>query len=338
MAPNYAKDQPAGFTNRIERVAIVGAGGQQGKFITEELLKTGKHTITALTRKESKHVIPAGVKVVHIDYNDEATLVAALQGQQFLVITMSVHAPPDQQSKLIQAAAKAGVDYIMPNGYGGDMRCESLMRDSPLGNAILKTTAEIEKTGKSWISLVCSLWYEYSLACGPEWFGFDFKTKNLTFYDDGNTRINTTTWRQCGRAVAALIGLKELPDDENDKSPTVRTWANQPLYVSSFLISQRDMFESWKRITGDTDADWMIEYQNSEKRRAEGLERLKAGDRRGLAVASFVRVFYPNGDGNYEGKYGLANDALGLPKEDLDEATKLAKKMIDAGYDPRNRG
>lgn len=24
MAPKYAKDQPAGFTNRIERVAIVG--------------------------------------------------------------------------------------------------------------------------------------------------------------------------------------------------------------------------------------------------------------------------------------------------------------------------
>jgi len=36
--------------------------------------------------------------------------------------------------------------------------------------------------------------------------------------------------------------------------------------------------------------------------------------------------------GDYEHKHGSANALLGLPKEDLDERTKVAKEMIDSGY------
>lgn len=63
MAQNakYAKDQQPGFTNRIERVAIVGAGGSVGKYIAQELLKTGKHTVTALTRTTSMTKLPEGL-------------------------------------------------------------------------------------------------------------------------------------------------------------------------------------------------------------------------------------------------------------------------------------
>ncbi|KAG5812133.1 hypothetical protein H9Q74_004392 [Fusarium xylarioides] len=83
----FAKDQPEGFSNRIGRVAIVGvcfiyhllaffsdiawAGGRQGAQITEQLLKTGKHAITALTRIGSTSKLPDNVKAIPVDYEDD---------------------------------------------------------------------------------------------------------------------------------------------------------------------------------------------------------------------------------------------------------------------------
>lgn len=286
-----------------------------------------------MTRPDSQNKLPKGAKLAHIDYDDESTLIAALQGQQFFIITLSVTAPRGTHSKLVQAAAKACVPYVMPNCYGIDLANESLSKDMLTADDVRIACAEIEATGvSSWTALVCSLWYEYSLVCGPEWFGFDFKEKKLTFYDDGNTKINTSTFEQCGRAVAALLRLKELPEDESDQRPTVSSWRNKPLYISSFLLSQKDMFESWKRVSGDKDADWMIDHEPTGERNKRGLERFEKGDRMGFGLAVFSRVFFPNGDGNYEHKHGLANTLLGLPKEDLDERTKVAKEKIDSGY------
>lgn len=60
MAQQYANSQPTGFNNRIEHVAIVGATGSVGAYITKELLKRGKHTVTAITREDSKSKMPEG--------------------------------------------------------------------------------------------------------------------------------------------------------------------------------------------------------------------------------------------------------------------------------------
>jgi len=49
--------------------------------------------------------------------------------------------------------------------------------------------------------------------------------------------------------------LKELPDDESDTSLTLSRWMNKPLYISSFLISQRDMLDSVNRVMGTTEKD-----------------------------------------------------------------------------------
>ncbi|PYI07974.1 NAD(P)-binding protein [Aspergillus sclerotiicarbonarius CBS 121057] len=333
MLPEYAKDQPAVFTNCIERVAIVGAGGSIGRHIATELVKTCHHTVTGLTRTDSKNKLPEGVKPAYINYDDESTLVTALQGQQSLVITMSIMAPPDTQSKLFRAAAKAGVPYIMPNGYGSDFTNDVLAQETRRGDVIRKSLREIEETNVcSWITLVCGFWYEFIMARGAECFGLDVKSKSFTFIDDGKTKINISTWDQCGRAVAGLLSLKELPEGPDDTSPTVSTWRNKPLYIASFTISQKDISESWKRVTGDKDEEWTIDYESSKIRYERGQERLQKGDKMGYVQVLYTRQFYPNGDGNFEEKHGLANDTLGLPREDLDKCTKRAKAMIERGY------
>ena len=206
------------------------ASGQVGKFITEELLKTGKHAVTAITRAEGNSPMPAGVRVEKVDYNDPATLVKALQGQEVLIITMGVTAPRDTQAKLIQAAADAGVPWVLPNEFGVDATNEQFGKDIMLGEAALGVRALIEQTGTSqWIGFACGFWYEYSLA-GSTWrFGFDFPQRKLQFYDDGKTKINVSTWPLCGRAMASLLSLKVLPDDEADKSPTLSHFRNKTL-------------------------------------------------------------------------------------------------------------
>jgi len=135
-----------------------------GKHIAEELLKTGKHVVAAITRPGSESQLPERIDVVTVDYDDDESLVSALDGQQFLVITMSVLAPPDTHHMLVVAAAKAGVPYVMPNCYGTDLKNTSLAKGCLTGERILHAIAHIEKQGVSaCIVMVCNFWYEYSL-------------------------------------------------------------------------------------------------------------------------------------------------------------------------------
>ena len=271
------------------------------------------------------------MKVVPVDYDDEPSLVAALGGQQFLVISLAVTAPKGTELNIVRAAAKAGVPYIMPTGYGFDPTNKSLYEEPTNAGPLPGVIKEIEDLGvSSWISMVCGLWYEYSLISGPEWFGFDFKEKKLTLFDEGNVKINVSTWDRCGQGVARLLSLKELPEDASDKSPAVANWSNKPLYVSSFFLSQKDMFETWKRVSGDTDKDWTIDREGTMARYNRGLEEGLKGNQRAFAIARFVRAFFPAGDTNYQDK--LDNEALGLLEEDLDARTKVAMEMMADNY------
>ena len=140
-----------------------------GKYIVEELLKTGRQSITAITRADSTSKVPDGVKVKKVSYDDCNSLVEALQGQQVLIITMAVAAAPEQQTKLIEAAAAANVPWVLPNEWGVSGTNVQLAKDTLVGERLANYRAHIEQLGKSaWISIVCSAWYEYSLSTGVE--------------------------------------------------------------------------------------------------------------------------------------------------------------------------
>ncbi|GJN76679.1 hypothetical protein PLIIFM63780_000165 [Purpureocillium lilacinum] len=323
--PKYAKDQPSGFRNAIERVAIVGAGGTVGAHIVASLLAGGKHQVTALSRKDSSNKLPEGVLVAHVDYDDDATLVAALKDQQFLIITMAPTAPRDTHSKIVQAGAKAGVPYIMPNGYGGDIEDSKLSRESLLGPVARAHRDEIESLGMQWITVCCGFWYDYSLGGGEARFGFDFDKRTLTIYDDGTTKNSTSTLAQVGRAVAKVLSLKEVPDDETDKSLTLSRFLNNGVFVTSFVVSQNDMFESVKRVTGTADADWTITHESTKERYEEGLAQVKSGNMAGFGKMLYARAFFPGDANDISAK--AQNELLGLPDESLDESTKVGIAM-----------
>ncbi|KAL2846388.1 hypothetical protein BJY01DRAFT_213480 [Aspergillus pseudoustus] len=340
MSAEYAKDQPAGFTNRIERVAIVGAGGSIGKHLTAALLAAGKFTLTAITRPTSTNTIPEGIQIARVDYssadeNDKTALVETLRNQDALIITMNVLAPPDTILSLVRAAADAGVRYILPNWYGHDAANDALCADSMLTANRDRVVAEIASLGESaYVFLVCNFWYEFSLGGGPDRFGFDFAQRKFLQFDEGDVAINTTTWPQCGRAVAALLSLKILPDDENDSEATLARYTNGCVYVSSFRLTQGEMFESVKRVTGTTDEDWTITRGSVRDRFLEGQEGLKVHNWKVFTKMLYSRMFFANGDGDYESRRELDNAVLGLPVEDLDEATREGIRMGLSGEVP----
>lgn len=333
MAQEYASQKPKDYSNHVKKVAVVGVTGQVGSHIVEHLLKNGKHEVTAITRKDSSAILPDGIKVSKVDYSESSTLIDALRGQDALIITLSVLAPQDTQSKLIEAAAAAEIPWIIPNQWGSNSDDKELSQDIFLGPGWDAAKKQIQDLGKSsYITTCCSVWYEFSLAGEEVRYGFDVPNHKVTFYDDGQTKINTTTWPQCGRAIANLLALKVLPEDEKDESPTLSQFKNETIYISSFLISQKDMFDSVLRVTGGAADDWTIRYQPSVERYREGVEAWQKGDMKGFAQAMYARIFYQDGSGNYEAKKALHNKLLGLPKEDLDEFTAVAVEMAKADF------
>ena len=289
---------------------------------------TGKHNVTAITRAESTSTLPEGVIRRDVDYNDHESIVSALRGHDFLVISMSVFAP-DAQPKLIAAAKDAGVKWIMPNEYGTDYeRFPKVGEATKLGPPAVAIRQSIRAAGLNFVSLACSFWYEFSLAGTAARYGFDFAKREVTFFDEGETKITTSTWLQCGRAVAALLSLPVLPLNEQDKQLTLSHFRNTSAFVGSFHVSQKDMFESVLRVTKTGEADWKVEYEDAEARYKRGGELFAQGKMEGYAMMLYARSFYK--DSGMEIQALLNNEELGLPREDFDEATRVAVEMAKA--------
>ncbi|KAL8928220.1 MAG: hypothetical protein Q9208_001930 [Pyrenodesmia sp. 3 TL-2023] len=322
--------------NHIEKVAIIGATGHIGKCFAEELLKTGKHTVTALIRPDTNlSSLPAGIQqsspVNFADPNQES-LTAALAGQHFLIITLSLAAPPDLHSAIVRAAVRAGVRWIMPNVYGPDVFDQALQRDVEVFAKAVRQCEEIERLGASYVACVCGFWYEWSLAIGEPWFGFDAEARRVTVFDEGEVKVGVSTWGQCGRAVARLLSLPI--EMEEKEGVCLERWRNKGFYFRSFRVSQRDMLESLKRVTGTGEGDWEVRRQGTVERRREGEEELARGEMTGFAKMMYSRVFFKSGEGDFEGRKGVSNGVLGLPEESLDEATKRAVQMVESGWSP----
>ena len=262
-----------------------------------------------------------------VNYDDQSSLVEALQGQQVLIITMAATAPPEAQFKLVEAAATANVPFVMPNEYGYDPTNTDLSKDQFLERGRIEVRQKIKDLGKSaYISLICGFWYEFSLGGGHDTFGFDFKNRTLTRYGDGNVKLNTSTWPQCGRAVANLLSLPI----ESDNGPCLANYKDKYVYISSFKVSQKDVLASALRVTGTGEKDWTIDHADPKEIYQASAQKVMKGDRSAFGQMLYSRIFYPDNPGDFESKQELANEVLGLPKEDLDQATKKAIELAGA--------
>lgn len=308
---------------------MLKAGGRSGGFIAKSLLETGRFNITALTRPDSSSELPSGVKIAKASNDDHDALVAALRGQDVLLITLSVLAPEGTQAKLIRAAADAGVPWVVPNDWGFDTSDEAVVNDIPGASKTPQGRKDIAETGvSSYISFTTGFWYEWSLAIPPS-FGFDFPNKAATFFDEGETKISSSTWPQVGRAVASLLSLPIKPEGANVER-CLENFRNKVVYVNSFNVSQKDMLDSVLRVTGDKLEDWTITKEPAKERYASAAKALQSGERMAYVRMMYTRIFFDDGNGNFEARKGTSNKLLDLPRESLDEATARSIERADA--------
>lgn len=311
--------------------------GQIGKWVIEALQKTGKHNITALTREGSKNVIPSGVHAVTIDYANPATIVSALEDQDCLLVSLPA-GQYEMHDTLSKAAADAKVKWIIPNQWGSDVN-EEVGKDVFIGPTTRNLRAYIEEVGLSWTAVGCGFWYEFSLGGGVTRYGFDIPKRELLYFDNGEQKLNTSTFPQVGRAAANLLSLKILPDDENDKSPCLEQFRNRCARISSFAVDQREMFASLQRVTGTKESDWSISSKPVKEIYQEGVKKLQGGDREGFSQLLYSRMFFPDDQPGFMETHGpLDNEALGLPKEDLDDFTKKAVEIANSDYFQKQYG
>lgn len=98
--------------SEIRKVAHIGASGFIGSAILKALLASGLE-VTVLARKESKASFPEHVKVLPVDFDDQPSIVEALQGQDAVISTVAVKAI-NSQYNIINAAVEAGVKRFIP--------------------------------------------------------------------------------------------------------------------------------------------------------------------------------------------------------------------------------
>ncbi|KAJ3043871.1 hypothetical protein HDV00_003909 [Rhizophlyctis rosea] len=307
----------------ITKVAVIGASGHVGSYITAALLATGKHTVTAISRMDSSATFPKSVAVKRVDYEKPDTLVEALRGQEALVVTLGGMADHKLDYKIVDAAGEAGVKWIFPNEWSPDTDNAELVKDVFVFQGKGKLRQYIKDQGKSnFIGLSTGFWYEWSLAI-DFCYGFDFKERRVTFFNEGENKITTSTWPQVGRAVASLLSLPTTGPN------SLQTYANRLIYISSFHISQKDMFASVLRVTNTTESDWTVTKEPAPDRYLAGVEGMKTGDRPSFGKMLYSRHFWDDGFGDCSGK--VVNEELGLPEEDLDEATK---RGVERSKDP----
>jgi hypothetical protein len=102
------------------------------------------------------------------------------------------------------------------------------------------------------------------------------------------------------------------------------------VFVNSFTISQKDMFESVLRVTDTEPKDWNIAKESTTERWASGMKAIQEGNRTGF-FKLVARLFYSDGCGDFEHSKGTLNGLLQLPKEELDDATRLAIERAKTG-------
>ncbi|KAF2968564.1 hypothetical protein GQX73_g4945 [Xylaria multiplex] len=300
---------------QTRNVALVGAKGTVGAPILSALLAIG-HKITVLTRPGSSTDFPSDVTVHVGDYNDGEFALRGLNGQEVLILALGFNAY-DAQIPLINAAAKAGVSYIVPCEFGSDPTHQKLNAEIQMMNMKASYRKLIEDLGvSSWVGVVNNPWVEFSIRLGL--YGVDLKKRTVAFYDEGNVKSNFTTLTRVGETLAALFTLPEAD---------LSKYKNEFVYFSSFYASQRDFLASAIRATGTSENDWTITKISTDK----AIQDAKAptADPRARMMLLFTLIFKDGYGGDYNSKV-VDYEKLGLAKENLDTVMKTLAQELDA--------
>ena len=301
------------------KIVTVGGSGQCGTPTLAALLDMGIHTITAVTRVDSTSSFPPNVEVLRGSYDDTVFITSALQGQDVLILHLSLMAPSSVGLNFIDGATKVGIPWILPSEFGCDTGNPKFRNEVLAVKEKDQYRERIEQLGvSSWIGVVNNPWFSFSLKTGL--FGIDILNRRARLYDDGTVKAITTTLPKVGKSVAALLSL---PDAQ------LAQFKNKFVYLSSFRVSQREILDAVMRATATSGRDWTVEKVSSVKVINAAKERASAGDMSAVMEVLYGTVFTEGHGGDYEGTREIVNGLLGLEEEDFEEVVREVVRDIE---------
>ncbi|KAF2810515.1 isoflavone reductase [Mytilinidion resinicola] len=287
----------------IKNVILVGAGGNLGPAILEQLIASPLN-VTVLSRKESTSTFPSEVKVIKVDYTDASALASALKGQD-AVISVLATAAGAVQPKIIDAAIAAGVKRFIPTEFGSDTASADVRAIVPAFEGKKAVVDYLKNREKeiSWTALVTGPFFDWGLKVG--FLGPNLKEKTAEVIDHGTAPFTATNLATIGKAVVSI-----LQHEAETK--------NQYVYISSFRTSQAEIVALIEKFTGDK---LTVTSVDSNELLAEAAKKIQAGNHFGVFDQIKVSIVSEKRLGDYT-TVGLWNDRLGLEKEDIEETVK----------------
>ncbi|KAI4862707.1 NAD(P)-binding protein [Hypoxylon rubiginosum] len=285
----------------IKKVAVIGASGNLGKEIVQELLKAG-FEVTAFAREDSQSKFPPNVTVKRVDYQSVDSLTSALKGLDAVVSAIATVAI-GSQTPLVDAAISAKVRRFIPSEFGINTR---IAGGTAIGNILqgkVKTLDYIigksqENPWFTWTGISSGIFFDWGLQFGSV--GFDKRTKTATIYDSGDEPVQASNLPFLGRVVAAVLSQPEKT-------------ANQYLSVASFNPSQNQILKIVEAKTGEK---WKVEHASTAEQEKIGLEKLSKGDYSAFSNLLRHRIYADGAKRAVEGEDN-AIGLLGLQEEDL---------------------
>ena len=160
-------------------------------------------------------------------------------------------------------------------------------------------------------------------------FGINTSERKATIYTDSGS-FNSSTLPQVGLGIARLLGLP-LTDPSNSRA-SLEHYANNFVYISSFLTSQSELFAAAQKATDTKEADWTVHKSTIEAWIKQGREGMAKGDFRAGAGLTYAMYMGEGTGGNYETKAAEDRKVLGLKEESVDE---VVARSIAAGQKPK---
>ncbi|KAL7266126.1 hypothetical protein RUND412_011341 [Rhizina undulata] len=258
----------------IKNIALIGATGNIGSHILSDLCASTYHvTILSCAGSAIPQGLPADVKVVTVDYNDHASIIEALKGQDALVASIT-SAALGLQKKIIDAAVEARVKGYIPSEFGSDTLNEKASK-----LAVCKAKVDTKE------------YLEVLLKEGKiEWSGvanggfLEGATKTTKLFNGSNCQFSVSKLVDVGCVVAEIL------------SHPVET-RNRLVYVHSAVVTQKQFLAT---IVGvDT-----VELEKQE------YEKIGKGDFSGFIDLIYRAVFGEGHESDFSGK--VDNELLGI--------------------------
>ncbi len=198
-----------------DTILVAGATGMLGGRIAEHLLHSNKARIRLLVRDPSasreklEPLVKAGAELIEGDLADPASLDRATRGVD--VIISAVQGGPDVivdgQVALAKAGKINGVRRILPSDFALD-----LFKATPGEHAMFDMRAEADRQiaaiGLEQVNILQGGFMEMFL---PGRGAIDLDAGTISFFGDGNTKVDVTSVEDTARMVAKVALDRDVP-------------------------------------------------------------------------------------------------------------------------------